>query len=177
MEGSPPSAPPASDRRHPEAGRDANSGHIMEIPTLQQLERALHLRGAMETARQELSDLLGGLARVVAPEPEKRSRRKSKPPFASERPPTPKPKKTRSRRKTTGAGPVETPGTVAGAKTSRASRTRKARTRAAAKARLRDVVTGGTSGSAPVAIEAKSHGKKSPARRSRRASKARRKRS
>jgi hypothetical protein len=54
----------------------------VKIPSLEQLERALHLRGAIEAAQAELSAALKSLADAVAPESHEMHEREPKGPFA-----------------------------------------------------------------------------------------------
>jgi hypothetical protein len=54
----------------------------MMLPTLKQLERALHLREALETVQRELSAVLSSLAEAVAPEPHNTGEREPTRPFA-----------------------------------------------------------------------------------------------
>ena len=54
----------------------------MKIPTLEHLERALHLRGAIAAVQAELAAVLNGLSDIVAPEEQEAREREPKGPFA-----------------------------------------------------------------------------------------------
>lgn len=116
---------------------------VMKTPTIEQLERALHIRGAIETLQTELATLLNGLADVVAPKNHAESRSESKPPFADSLDGA---REKRIRRKQKEGKPSST---------LPAKRRRKSRKRG----RLWSVLTGGEVGTAPVAAEPKVHGK------------------
>lgn len=141
---------------------------FMKTPTLEQLERALHIRGAIETLQAELATLLNGLAHVVAPKQEEHHNTESKPPFADSLDGA---RDRRIRRKQKEGKPVRKPSSKLPARRRRKSRKR---------SRLWSVLTGGEVGTAPIATEPKTHRrntrKTSRSKHSRKPSSARRKR-
>lgn len=141
---------------------------FMNTPTIEQLERALHIRGAIETLQAELATLLNGLADVVAPKHEDRHDTESKPPFADSLDGA---RDRRIHRKQKEGKPIPKPASSLPAKRRRKSRKR---------GRLWSVLTGGEVATAPEANEVKLRGgkigEKSCSRRGRKLSSGRRKR-
>jgi hypothetical protein len=128
----------------------------MKLPTLAQLERALHLRGAIEALQAELAAVLNGLADAVAPEPHETHEREPKGPFADapegarERRLREKQQRSQSKKKR---------------RAPRRPADRKPPEESPRKNRLWSLLSGGEVGTAPVAAEPKR--KRRPPKRSR----------
>jgi hypothetical protein len=141
----------------------------MNTPTLEQLERALHIRGAIEALQAELATVFNGLAKAVAPEPGTDDETEPKGPFADSYDGARARRLNRKRKE----GKISRKPTA----TSPTRRRRKSRR----KSRLWAVLTGGEVETPPVATEAKSHGrasrKTSQRKKGRKPPSARRKRS
>jgi len=142
--------------------------NIMNTPSIEQLERALHIRGAIETLQAELATLLNGLADAVAPKHEAKPRSEAKPPFADS---IDGAREKRIRRKQREKKPVKPSSSTLPAKRRRKSRKR---------GRLWSVLTGGEVATAPDATEVKPRsgttGKTSRSKRGRKHSSGRRRR-
>lgn len=130
------------------------------MPTLEQLERALHIRGAIEALQSELSTLLGELADALAPNPNNAPDEVGpKGPFADSL------DGARAQRIARHNEDARR------AKKARASTARRKKSRS--KTRLWSLLSGGEIGILPVATEQKKHGpkakKSSRAKRTRKA--------
>lgn len=141
----------------------------MNTPSLEQLERALHIRGRIEALQAELANMFNGLAKAVAPKPGEDPETEPKGPFADSydgaraRRLNRKQKEGKISRKPAATSPTR--------------RRRKSRR----KSRLWAVLTGGEVETPPAATETKSHGrvyqKNSRKRKGRKPPSARRRRS
>jgi hypothetical protein len=120
---------------------DPEYTNLMQIPSLKKLERALHIRGTIEKLQSELATLFTTLGDAIAHTPPRPPRTKPKPPFADEAGGA---RSKRSKKK--------------GSK--RKGRSRKSKAAAAEKSRIRSVLTGGETETAPVATEPKAKRKK-----------------